>query len=120
VLGVAFKNNTGDLRNTPVWPVVAALRELGVRVRLHDPLADPGDVVAAFGQPAEATLEATVAGADCIAVLAGHRLFRELDFAALRGLVATPCLVFDGRAYYPSATIERLRHLGYTYRGIGR
>ncbi|MGW5666935.1 nucleotide sugar dehydrogenase [Micromonospora sp. NPDC003776] len=120
VLGVAFKNNTGDLRSTPVRGVVAALRASGMRVRLFDPLADPDQVVREFGLPLTARLEEAVAGADCLAVLAGHDQFHAVDFANLREHVAMPCLVFDGRMYYPRDTVGRLHEWGYEYRGIGR
>jgi UDP-N-acetyl-D-mannosaminuronic acid dehydrogenase len=120
VLGVAFKNNTGDLRSTPVLGAVAALRASGARVRLFDPLADPAQVRREFGLPLAATLDEAVADADCIAVLAGHDEFRALDFAALRERVAMPCLVFDGRMYYPRETIHLLQQWGYGFRGVGR
>ncbi|WP_018657704.1 nucleotide sugar dehydrogenase [Actinomadura flavalba] len=120
VLGVAFKNNTGDLRATPTLPVVAALRDGGADVVLHDPLAEPGEVAKLFGQTPVPDVRDALAGADCIAVLARHDVFDELDFAELRPHVAEHCVVIDGRAHYPAATVERLRGLGYAYRGIGR
>ena len=120
VLGLAFKNETGDLRLTPVRPLVAALVEAGAVTALYDPLADPAAVRAMFGAPLESSLEHTVAGADCVAVLAGHRAFHQLDLDWLAASVAMPCLLFDGRAYYPRATVARLRALGFAYRGIGR
>jgi len=120
VLGVAFKNNTGDVRNTPVKGVVAALREAGAGVRLYDPLADPAEVCAVFGAAPADSLAAAVCGADCVAILAGHEPFRRLDFAGLRDQVSMPCLVFDGRAYYPRSVVHDLEDLGYAYRGIGR
>ena len=58
--------------------------------------------------------------ADCVAVLAGHNQFAALDFADLASRVSMPCLVIDGRAYYPRQTIETMRGLGFAYRGIGR
>lgn len=119
VLGAAFKSDTGDLRNTPVKAVVDAFRAEGTTVRLFDPLADPAEMRALFGTTA-ATLEEAAAGADCVAVLAGHRLFRELDFTMLHAGVATPCLVFDGRVYYSPERISELRRLGFAYRGVGR
>lgn len=120
VLGVAFKNNTGDVRSTPVRGVVAALRAAGTRVRLFDPLVDAAAARRDFGIPLAATLEEAVAGVDCIAILAGHDEFRTVDFAGLRERVTMPCLVFDGRMYYPRETIDRLHEQGFNYRGIGR
>ncbi|MFE3323251.1 nucleotide sugar dehydrogenase [Streptomyces sp. NPDC059176] len=118
VLGMAFKNNTGDLRSTPVTAVVEALRAAGVRVRVHDPLVDPEEALKLLGFELSDTVHDAVRGADCVAVLALHREFTSVDYATLP--VAKPCLVLDGRAYYPKEKIESLRRLGYLYRGIGR
>ncbi|MEU0336019.1 nucleotide sugar dehydrogenase [Streptomyces sp. NPDC006193] len=118
VLGMAFKNNTGDLRGTPVAAVVEALRAAGVQVRVHDPLVDAAEAKKLLGFGLSATVEETVRGADCVAVLALHTVFESLDFAALP--VAGRCLVLDGRAYYSKQKIASLRQLGYVYRGIGR
>lgn len=120
VLGLAFKNNTGDLRATPTLPVVAALRDAGCEVTVHDPLVEPDDVEKTFGLVPAGSVEEAARDAHCLAVLAWHRSFEAIDFAALRGVVASQCAVVDGRAYFPQATIERLTGLGFSYRGIGR
>ncbi|WP_329427653.1 nucleotide sugar dehydrogenase [Streptosporangium sp. NBC_01495] len=120
VLGVGFKNNTGDLRATPVLPVVARLRRDGAEVVLHDPLADPGEVEKIFGLAPVETAREALSGADCVAVLARHDRFAEIDLVALREVVAPSCVIVDGRAYYPRETIDRFRRHGYAYRGIGR
>lgn len=118
VLGLAFKNNTGDLRATPTVEAVAALAGACAEVSIYDPLVDPDEARKLFGRAQAASLHDAVAGADCIAVLALHREFEDLDFAALQ--VAPGCLILDGRAYYSRETIASLRALGYHYRGVGR
>lgn len=120
ILGLAFKNNTGDLRATPTLPVVTALREAGAEVRVFDPLADPDAVTRMFGIAPATSVQEAAADADCVAVLARHDEFDKIEFAALRELVAPSCAVIDGRAYYPAETIDLLRRLGFAYRGIGR
>jgi UDP-N-acetyl-D-mannosaminuronic acid dehydrogenase len=120
VLGVAFKNDTGDLRATPTQPVVAALREAGAEVSIFDPLADPDDAEKTFGLAPAGSLADAVQGADCLAVLAWHRAFNEIDFTELRRRVASPCVLIDGRAYFTRDRIEQLRRSGFIYRGIGR
>jgi UDP-N-acetyl-D-mannosaminuronic acid dehydrogenase len=120
VLGLAFKNNTGDLRETPTLPVVSLLREAGAEVALFDPLTDGEEVEKTFGLRPAASLAEAVAGAHCLAVLARHDDFDAVDFAELRRRVAPQCVVVDGRAYYPPDVIERLREHGFAYRGIGR
>ncbi len=118
VLGLAFKNDTGDLRATPARGVVDALRAAGVQVRIHDPLVDAGQAREVFGLPVTATVAQTVRDAHCVALLAMHQQFESLDFAGLP--VAQGCLVLDGRAYLAKEKIAMLHQLGYAYRGVGR
>jgi nucleotide sugar dehydrogenase len=120
VLGVAFKNNTNDLRHTPVLPVVKALRDSAGRLAIYDHLVADDVAEATFALAPSASLGDAVQDADCVAVLAGHDRFQQLDFADLAKRVSTPCLVIDGRAYYPRQTIDEMRGLGFAYRGIGR
>lgn len=118
VLGLSFKNNTGDLRATPTRDAVAVLCRSVGEVRVFDPLVDATAIEAMFGVAPAASIEDAVRDADCIAVLALHREFEDLDFGALP--VAEDCLVMDGRAYYSADQIDALRRLGYHYRGVGR
>jgi dTDP-alpha-D-glucose dehydrogenase len=120
VFGVAFKNNTGDLRATPVLPVVTSLRQGGAEVAIFDPLADPGEVEKQFGLAPVTTPQEALVDADCIAVLARHDQFDKIDFVAHRNDVASSCVIVDGRAYYPRELIDRFRRHGFAYRGIGR
>jgi UDP-N-acetyl-D-mannosaminuronic acid dehydrogenase len=81
-------------------------------------MADPDQAERMLGVRPGDSLEETVRDADCVAVLALHRQFEDIDFAVLP--VAERCLVLDGRAYYSKEKIAMLRGLGYRYRGIGR
>ncbi|WP_370024137.1 nucleotide sugar dehydrogenase [Planotetraspora sp. GP83] len=118
ILGLAFKNDTGDLRATPVEGVITALKKTGIQVRAFDPLVDPVQAEEQLELRPVGTLDEAVRDADCVAVLAHHRDFANIDFATLP--VASSCLVLDGRAYYSKEKIAELRRLGYVYRGIGR
>jgi UDP-N-acetyl-D-mannosaminuronic acid dehydrogenase len=120
VIGLAFKNNTGDLRATPTRPVVAALREAGAEVAIFDPLVDDEEAEKAFGLPMSAGMEEAAEGADCLAVLAWHKAFEAIDLVRLKRRTAARCVVVDGRAYYSKETIAMLLESGFTYRGIGR
>jgi UDP-N-acetyl-D-mannosaminuronic acid dehydrogenase len=118
VVGLAFKNNTGDLRHTPTRAAVAALERDCAEVTIFDPLVDVDEAEEMFGITPASTLQDAVKNADCIAILALHRELHDIDFADLP--VADRCLVLDGRAYYSRDKIAELRALGYTYRGVGR
>ncbi|GAB3433994.1 nucleotide sugar dehydrogenase [Actinophytocola sediminis] len=118
VLGLAFKNNTGDLRATPTKDAVEALDRACGEVVVYDPLVDAAEAEKMFGRPLATSLTDAVRDADCVAVLALHRDFTDIDYANLP--VAQSCLVLDGRAYYSREKIAELRALGYDYRGVGR
>jgi nucleotide sugar dehydrogenase len=121
VLGLAFKNNTGDLRSTPTVAVVSALRRAGADVAVFDPLVAQDDVEKTFGILPASSVHDAATGADCVAVLARHdELDNLIDFDELRACASSRCVVVDGRAYYPAETIDALRRQGFTYRGIGR
>ncbi|MFD0900476.1 nucleotide sugar dehydrogenase [Actinomadura sediminis] len=118
VLGLAFKNDTGDLRETPAREVVETLAKAGADVRLHDPLVDPAAAEHMFGLCPVESLREAVRDADCVAILAFHREFRGVDFGAMP--VAPSCLLVDGRAYLPKEKISALCEQGFRYRAIGR
>jgi len=120
VLGLAFKNNTGDLRATPTEPVVSGLRAAGVQVRVHDPLADARAVEELFGVRPEDSVREAVEGADCVAILAWHEAFESIDLPGLARYTSDGCLLVDGRAYFSRNTIDELQESGFTYHGIGR
>ena len=46
VLGITFKENCPDVRNTKVVDVIKNLKEYGVNITIYDPLADPAEVIA--------------------------------------------------------------------------
>ena len=58
ILGVTFKENVPDTRNSKVIDVVHELQRFGMRVQVHDPLAAPDDVDARIRHRADATRRA--------------------------------------------------------------
>ena len=49
MLGITFKENCGDIRNTKIVDVVAALKEYGIKVTIYDPWANPEEVKHEYG-----------------------------------------------------------------------
>ena len=116
ILGLTFKPNTDDMRESPSLSIVQALQDAGARIRAYDPegmeqakLLMP-DVVFCRN-PYEAA-----EGASAIALVTEWDQFRALDFARLRSAVATPLLVDLRNVYRPE---EASRH-GFTIVGVGR
>jgi len=80
VLGLAYKSNSSDIRESPAVPVVEQLLELGARVRLADPLAGPSPLDGQVTR-VEATV-AEAAGADGVVLLTDHDAFDLASLAA--------------------------------------
>ena len=93
VLGLTFKENCPDLRNTRVIDVVRELADYGAHVDVHDPWIDPEDAVAEFGLHPVATPEP---GAyDGIILAVAHDEFRAMGAEGLRALGRTPHVLYD-------------------------
>ena len=82
ILGLTFKENCPDLRNTRVVDVVAELRDYGVHVDVHDPWVDAADVQQEYGLALVTTPEPEAYDGVILAV--AHDSYREEGAAALR------------------------------------
>jgi UDP-N-acetyl-D-glucosamine/UDP-N-acetyl-D-galactosamine dehydrogenase len=94
VLGLTFKENVPDLRNSRVVDIVTALRDLGHDVDVHDPQASPSEAKELFGVDLMTDL-ADAAGYDAVVGAVKHREYDALDAAALEALISEGGLVAD-------------------------
>jgi len=117
VLGIAFKNNTGDCRLTPTKYVVELLEACGCQLSIHDPWVHGEEALTVTKIPLTADIESAVEGADALVVLAGHRQFHQIPLARLAEIVAASCVFLDGRNSFDPAAV---RAAGFVYKGIGR
>lgn len=83
ILGLTFKENCPDLRNTRVVDVVAELRDYGVQVDVHDPWVDAADVQKEYGIALTSTPE--LEAYDGVVLAVAHGSYREAGIAVLRG-----------------------------------
>lgn len=96
VLGVAYKPDVGDVRESPAVKIAGHLHRRGARVQFHDPFVEEISVNGGRLYRSDLT-NAAVEGADCVALLTPHRAY-DLDWVAERA-----SLVFDARnAYGPN------------------
>ncbi len=116
VLGLTFKANTDDLRQSPALAIIRWLIGHEAQVRVFDPAGM--DKASALLDRVEFATDAysCVTDADAVAILTEWPEFAALDLERVRGLVATP-LVIDLRNLYDPATMERA---GFAYHSIGR
>jgi UDP-N-acetyl-D-galactosamine dehydrogenase len=93
VMGLAFKENCPDLRNTRVVDVISELRSFGCLVDVHDPWVDPAEARAEYGFDLVEAPERGVYEGVLMAV--AHRQFREAGAAAFRALCRPNHVFYD-------------------------
>jgi len=84
VLGISYKGNVGDCRESPALEIIEHLQQNGYVITVFDPHVQP------FGYD----LISTVRNADLILILSDHDEFRKLDYHELSGYMRTP-MIFD-------------------------
>lgn len=116
LLGLAFKENTDDMRDAPSLDVAEALLAAGAKVRAFDPVAMPNaspllpDVVMAEDAYALAK------ECDALVITTEWNEFKQLDLERIKDSMNAP-IIMDGRNIYNP---EKMAALGFTYRGVGR
>jgi UDP-N-acetyl-D-galactosamine dehydrogenase len=98
VMGLAFKENVPDLRNSRVIDVIRRLQDLGHEVVVHDPLADAAEARHEYGLDLAA--DAFDRSYDLVLVAVPHAAYAELDDSRLSGLVAKGGLLADLKDLY--------------------
>lgn len=93
VMGLTFKENCPDLRNTRVVDIIAELRDFGVQVDVFDPWVDPVEAQHEFGITPITAPEAGVY--DGIIVAVGHTQFAEMGAAKLRSFGKDEHVLYD-------------------------
>jgi len=104
VMGLAFKENCPDLRNTRVVDIVAELKEFGVEVDVHDPWADAGEARHEYGLDLITDLQP--AGYDAVIVTVAHRQYREIGINEIRKLCRTPSVIYDVKSLFPKDKVD--------------
>jgi len=117
VLGLTFKPETDDMRESPALTILPALIEKGAKIVAHDP---QGMREAAKLLPASMTYVedpyAVCAGADCLILMTEWNLYRALDLLRVLGKMRSPVFVDLRNVYEP----RKMRELGFAYHGNGR
>jgi nucleotide sugar dehydrogenase len=136
VLGLAYKADISDIRESPAHVIIEALEEMGANVSVYDPYVPdtfPAKIhdhkLAAMGAPSTApegdtyfealapghnSVAQAITGADAVVIATGHRLFREAD-PALFSQAGVKAIV-DGRNCLDRSQFEEL---GILFKGIG-
>jgi UDPglucose 6-dehydrogenase len=116
VLGLAFKQNTDDIRMSPAIELCHRLQKEGAILTVYDPKAmDKARSVLKDVRFAE-DMNAVAEGCDAIVIATEWDEFKKLDLDRVRKTLTHPIL-FDGRNLFDPAEMERL---GFIYKSVGR
>jgi UDPglucose 6-dehydrogenase len=116
VLGLAFKQNTDDVRMSPAIELCQRLQAQGAKLRVHDPKAmDKARAILPDAEYVE-SMNDVADGCDALVIATEWPEFKELDMERARTVMTHPIL-FDGRNLLDPAEMERL---GFVYKSIGR
>lgn len=99
VMGLTFKENVPDLRNSKVIDVIRALEAKGHLVTVHDPLADPAEAKREYAIDLDAN--ALSRNYDAAIALVSHNEYRLMDCALLQALVDEGGLIVDLKRIWP-------------------
>jgi len=116
VLGLAFKQNTDDVRSSPAIELCHRLQKEGAMLRVYDPKAMEKAKAILKDTAFVGDMNAVAEGCDALVIATEWPEFRKLDLERARKVMTHPIL-FDGRNLFDAREMER--H-GWIYKSIGR
>lgn len=105
VLGITFKENCKDIRNSKVVDVIRALEDYGIEVQVHDPIADARDVKHEYG--ITLTPWSKLKPSDGVVVAVKHESYRQLSPLGLLKIIKSPSAIIDIKALYEPSDFKK-------------
>ncbi len=117
VLGLTFKPNTDDIRESPAMDIIGLLLEEGAAIKCYDPAGMP-NARGELGNSVEYCSDSydTAKDADCLIIATEWNQFRNLDMERIKGLLKEPVVVDLRNVYNP----QKMRRAGFKYTSVGR
>ena len=100
VLGITFKENCPDIRNSRVIDIINELVSFGIRVQVYDPLADKEEVEEEYGV---SLIDAPGADYDGVVLTVGHHEFKTLDWSRLKN---SNTAVYDVKGFLDKSLVD--------------
>ena len=108
VLGLTFKENCSDLRNSKVADLVSELREYGCEISVHDPIADPAEAAQEYG--IALTHWEKLPKADALVAAVSHREYLEMPIEKIAEKLNPGGLFVDIKSAYPTERLVAARY----------
>ena len=116
LLGLTFKPNTDDMRESPSIPLIMALQDLGAQIKAYDPEGMEQARSELSGVTYCDGPYSCAAGADALVIVTEWEQFRALDLSRLKQEMACPVIVDLRNVYRPEEVIAQ----GFRYESVGR
>jgi UDPglucose 6-dehydrogenase len=116
VLGLAFKQNTDDIRLSPAIELCHRLQKEGAKLRVHDPKAMEKAASVLKDVTYVEDMNEVADGCDALVIATEWPVFKKLDLERVRKTLTHPIL-FDGRNLFD---VREMESLGFIYKSIGR
>lgn len=101
ILGITFKENCPDVRNTKVVDLINALKDYGTNITINDPWADAGEVMHEYGL--ESLKSIPNEKFDAVVLTVSHNKFKELDFLSLKNENA---IIYDVKNFLEEKLVD--------------
>jgi UDP-N-acetyl-D-galactosamine dehydrogenase len=102
ILGITFKENCPDVRNTKVVDVVKALKSYGTNITIYDPWANEKEVMHEYGMMSSKRIPSTKY--DAVVLTVAHDKFMNLDFSLL---VKDKSVIYDVKNILSNSLVDR-------------
>jgi len=116
ILGLAFKPNTDDIRNSPAIGLTKMLQDEGAIIKVYDPQAMKKSRELLSGVTFCPDAYSAARGSDCLLIATEWDEFKELDFARIKKLLKRPMIIDCRNLYEPKQMLK----LGFSYISVGR
>jgi len=116
VMGLSFKPNTDDVRDSPAIAIIEKIKAKGAKVKVYDPVAEENfKKILTDVEYCDDAYQVTE-GSNALLFLTAWEEFKNLDFPKIKELIEFPAIVDARNCLDPGA----LREMGFLYEGIGR
>jgi len=116
VLGLAFKQNTDDIRTSPAIELCQRLQKEGAALRVHDPKAMDKARAVLTGVTFVEDMNEICEGCDALVIATEWPVFKQIDLERVRKSLTHP-IIFDGRNLFD---VSEMESAGFIYKSIGR
>lgn len=116
VLGLSFKPNTDDIRNSIAIDIIKTLKDAGAKIKAYDPQAMPKARIELKSVKFCKNAYEVAKNSDCLVMMTEWDEFKKIDLIKIKKLLTQP-IVIDGRNIFEPAAMKKL---GFIYKCIGR